>query len=398
MYPINMGIIKTSWSDWLRLDTHFPRYHTLRRWRQQTMPHDANLILPSKDGRHEAAFVELGQDMAHWFAAKYPDFFVLDCAGDGDGDANGSGNATALHVLPAYLDRVRADDTAVRAGELKDRYDLTTPHGALEMIGSINPDDTFLLMRDPERGDQYQVIGGSACTAGFWRLRDKLGLTLQELHMKGSVPQYKAKLQGPMDKYFSRMTPEDLISRNNFFWQLCPKGEASAYDLASLPYGGAELPDVAEINWGTLMNGREEYFDQTTKESHDPDPVARPGYDPMAISSAQHAASSEAEKQRFYEHLVMRTERQSLRRLPRSQAIIFTVRTYIVPFVTMIEEWGVPGRLASSMRCWPDDVRWYKGGDLYVDHVLPLLDAKHQEQINNGLVVNKDADRKKYPF
>ena len=54
--------------------------------------------------------------------------------------------------------------------------------------------------------------------------------------------------------------------------------------------------------------------------------------------------------------LRLRVERQTLRRLPRTGAIVFTIRVYLTPIEELAKEPGVPGRMASAIRSWPDDV------------------------------------------
>ena len=52
----------------------------------------------------------------------------------------------------------------------------------------------------------------------------------------------------------------------------------------------------------------------------------------------------------------MRVERQTLRRLPRTGAILFTIRVYLTPLEQLVREPDVPGRMASAIRSWPEDV------------------------------------------
>ena len=59
-----------------------------------------------------------------------------------------------------------------------------------------------------------------------------------------------------------------------------------------------------------------------------------------------------AEKNKAVEHHWFRSERQSLRRLPRSGGVVFTIRTYFHPITEICEEPYVPGRLASAVRSW----------------------------------------------
>lgn len=99
-------------------------------------------------------------------------------------------------------------------------------------------------------------------------------------------------------------------------------------------------------------------------------------------------------------HHWFRSERQSLRRLPKSGAVVFTIRTYFVPVMEIAREPGVPGRLASAVRSWGDDVARYKGRERYGDVLLEYLDGMHREQIEKGIVgtVEEEEDGVKYPF
>ncbi|CCM03993.1 uncharacterized protein FIBRA_06149 [Fibroporia radiculosa] len=85
----------------------------------------------------------------------------------------------------------------------------------------------------------------------------------------------------------------------------------------------------------------------------------------------------------------LRTERQTLRRLPRSGGIIFTIRVYQTPVVELAEEPGVPGRLASGVRGWSDDVAEYKDLFAYKD-ILSYLDERHADQVEKGVVAADD--------
>ena len=81
-----------------------------------------------------------------------------------------------------------------------------------------------------------------------------------------------------------------------------------------------------------------------------------------------------------------RSERQTLRRLPISGAIVFTIRTYFEPLRKIAEEPGVPGRLASAIRSWGEDSARYKGREMFGEVVCGFLDGKHREQVERGVV------------
>jgi hypothetical protein len=91
-----------------------------------------------------------------------------------------------------------------------------------------------------------------------------------------------------------------------------------------------------------------------------------------------------------------RSERQSLRRLPKSRALLFTIRTYFEPVTVIAQEPHVPGRLAAAIRSWDETVSYYKGRSHWEGILLPYLDARHQEQIKSGVLEGKSEGD--FPF
>jgi hypothetical protein len=61
--------------------------------------------------------------------------------------------------------------------------------------------------------------------------------------------------------------------------------------------------------------------------------------------------------------LMVRRERQTFRRLEKSGAVLFTVRTYMGPMVNLGNE--ELKALKSQVMGWEEDVRRYKGGDIW---------------------------------
>ena len=77
---------------------------------------------------------------------------------------------------------------------------------------------------------------------------------------------------------------------------------------------------------------------------------------------------------------------------------MFTIRTYFHPITEICEEPYVPGRLASAVRSWGEDVSKYKGKDRYQEVLLEYLDQKHKAQVEAGLDVDKEEEVRTYPF
>lgn len=73
------------------------------------------------------------------------------------------------------------------------------------------------------------------------------------------------------------------------------------------------------------------------------------------------------------ESIVIRRERQTFRRLSRSDTVLFTVKTNL----QKVTEMNAEGRLelAREIRSWPAEIGTYKGRDLWGKCVLDFCDA-----------------------
>jgi hypothetical protein len=150
-----------------------------------------------------------------------------------------------------------------------------------------------------ERDGELVFGGGSVCSPNRWDLRSKLGLTMAEVH--APVAQLNEQLETPIDQFFGRLTPE------RSFWRL---------------------------GWG-VIDSAELYA-----------PVDGTGV-PRPINPAPN------------QH-VLRVERETLRRFPDTNCILFTIRTYVTAISEVTEDLGVASRLADAVAALPDDVLVYK--------------------------------------
>lgn len=215
----------------------------------------------------------------------------------------------------------------------------------MQMAARMVQDDLAIMF---EREDgQYYLLAGAILLAGFWRLEDKYGMPLSKIHTSGDVPGFKDKLEKGMMNFFRRIKPECPVLRNNYFIQVDD-------ELAWSSSIGSE--DSEGSGWFT------------------------------------------AEKDKAIKHHYFRSERQSLRRLPRSGGVVFTIRTYFHPITEVAQEPYVPGRLASAIRSWGDDVSKYKGKDRYGDVLLEYLDGVHDKQVADGLNLDVEEDIRQYPY
>jgi hypothetical protein len=148
------------------------------------------------------------------------------------------------------------------------------------------------------RDDAWRLRAASVCFPSRWDLTQKIGTTLDEIH--APVPGYDSELSTPTNSFFDRLRPE------RSYWRL---------------------------NW-TLLDHPDLFQPQR----------------------ARVAPSGELDDWFF------RVERQTLRQLPRTNAIVFTIRTYVATAASLRanDEQFVPA-LLHGLDTAPSDVQDYKG-------------------------------------
>ena len=167
-------------------------------------------------------------------------------------------------------------------------------------------EDLCILEHD---GTRWRLTAACVCFPSRWNLREKIGGTLKEIH--GPVPGYSEDLDSPVEDFFNRLSVER------------PKWR---------------------LNWTVL----------DTDELHLPSPSAR-----RAIELPSDLGD-----------LTFRVERQTLIRLPTTDAVVFTIRNYTAPLHVLID---LPGHLAAlkdTLETVNPEVADYKGWN---DLLLPLL-------------------------
>jgi len=170
----------------------------------------------------------------------------------------------------------------------------------IEAASLLVQEDLCVLVRD----DAWRLVAACVCFPSRWWLRGKLGASLAEIH--GPVPGFDHTLATPAATFFDRL--------------------------------GVERP-VWRRNW-TLLD---------TPELHLPSPAAR-RRPPEALGADLGA------------RLWFRVERQTLRRLPRTGAIVFTIRTSVQPLLSVVDATpGFAAALQSTLSTVSEDVARYKG-------------------------------------
>jgi hypothetical protein len=308
------------WDEWIEVDNHYLRFHDDKS--RRLAERGSKCVKVDPDPKVYDATLELLEELTSYLTERYPSMFKRT-------------NVGLDNLLTGESFDTRSDHLTVNG----------TKESPMQLSARLIQDD-LAIMFEKEDG-QYYLLAGAVLLAGFWRLEDKFGMVLSDIHTSGDVPGFKAKLEKGMMSFFRRVKPEAPVLRNNYFIQVDD-------ELSWSPSIGSE--DSDGIGWYT------------------------------------------AEKNKAIEHHWFRSERQSLRRLPQSGGVVFTIRTYFHPVTEICREPYVPGRLASAVRSWGDDVAQYKGRERYGDVLLEYLDGKHEEQVANGLDVEQEEEVRRYPW
>ena len=168
----------------------------------------------------------------------------------------------------------------------------------LEAAARRTQEDLVLMV--PHR-DGYNLDAAVLCFPSHWRLAEKLGGSALAIH--GPVPGYQADLAEKVDRFLDRLRPGVLVARRNW----------SVHDNPALfaPF-------------------------------RPPDPR------PAVVDEISG---------RFW----LRSERQTLRRLPETGAVLFTIRVQQVPFSRLGEHPGVAALLAARIAAQPNELTAMNG-------------------------------------
>ncbi len=145
--------------------------------------------------------------------------------------------------------------------------------GALPEAALATHEDLCLLTKRAGE-DHYRLIGAAVAWPSDWRPAEKIGLSLRALH--APIQGYEKQLATGVDRFMETLRPGPIYARCNWFIAATPERRW--------------LPD-------------------------------RPPHEAFAHVTPANAG----------ETLFVRSERQTLRRLPQTQAILFAIGIYVEP-------------------------------------------------------------------
>ncbi len=141
-------------------------------------------------------------------------------------------------------------------------------------------EDMCLLTRRPDE-EIYRLIGAAVAFPTDWHPAQKMGLPMTALH--GPIDGYEEQLSAPVDRFMTKLKPGAIYGRCNWF-----------------------IAPTSSLRW--IAEGPPE----------------------KAFAHVTPANAGEA--------LFARSERQTLRRLPQTGAILFTIGVYVTPLGELTDE------------------------------------------------------------
>ena len=160
-----------------------------------------------------------------------------------------------------------------------------------------------------QRGDRYILTAASVCSPSNWKLEEKIGRDLDMIHRP--VPRYDHALSARVNRLFHKLKVDAPLLRYNW-----------------------SLQDSNELFWRSDLSG--------PVDTTDP--------------------------QWFW-----RVERQTLRRLPQTDGIVFTIRIYLHPIEQLCTNPKFLSSLTTMINGLPTDERSYKGLHRWLDKVKEHL-------------------------
>ncbi|MBS0204104.1 MAG: DUF3445 domain-containing protein [Planctomycetes bacterium] len=117
----------------------------------------------------------------------------------------------------------------------------------LRLSEQLEPDFVLLAPNHPKDGsvqsDEFTVVGGCVCFPSTWRLTDKLGQSVAEVHEP--VPDLNSVLAAQIDRLIARLRPGKCVVRAN--WSVCRTPERNQHPSRNLP--GIESPATLDGAW-----------------------------------------------------------------------------------------------------------------------------------------------------
>jgi dimethylamine monooxygenase subunit A len=282
------------------------------------------------DKTSEKNWFEVGDDSerslqmmekARLLASRHPDIFIAD---DRALEASQSTLDLMLDHLPVcwpqhYSRTGEAIKVKTRPGFKEIEFPIESTLAKLHPLDFaarlVQEDLAIMLPPNPQEGKKgWWLAAASIAFPSRWNLKGKFGNPMSEIH--SPVPFYDIYLENLVDKFFNFMPKERIFSRRNW----------SIHDTPTLFQDGSEDKKNPFIN---------------------PENAGK--------------------------KLWLRVERQTLRKISETGAILFTIRIHLRRLKDIVIVEGAAERLASALKALPNEVQAYKRTSEFTEAIQTYL-------------------------
>ena len=191
----------------------------------------------------------------------------------------------------------------------------------LDLAARLVQEDLVIMLPPDSKKHQsskgWWLAAGSVAFPSRWHLKEKFNQPMDIIH--APVPFYKEQIQTAVDNFFNQMPRDEIYSRRN--WSL--------YDNSFLRHDGTEQPNKVPLQKIDSINAGE--------------------------------------------RLWLRVERQTIRKLKKTGAILFTIRIHLRQLKHIVSFDGIASRLSKALSALPPEMQAYKQTDVFADSAQAYL-------------------------
>ncbi|EMC93086.1 hypothetical protein BAUCODRAFT_76636 [Baudoinia panamericana UAMH 10762] len=216
---------------------------------------------------------------------------------------------------------------------------------ALELLGENVDTDFLVLLPSSKAADGspvYHLEAFVTCFPSGFSTREKCGKPLAAIH--NPVPGYASKLERSMDRFFARLEVGKAVKR---------------------------------VNWSITTNDR--LFSESGNHMYSDEEPPKPAENAKTLDASGPNIEDEIAKQKLevvVEDCRLRCERQTLHRLPNTNALVFAFKTYLYKLSEVKDE-GLGPALADAVDGLGTgsvpDMAFYKRGVVWGEKVKEYL-------------------------
>ena len=211
-----------------------------------------------------------------------------------------------------HSEKYTLNEDSVLVNSTNDLYKFNEFDDPIELASLLVQED--LVIMSPKDGNFY-LEAASLNAPSHWSLIEKFSKSLMDLHE--GVPDYKQSIGKRVDQIFNKLPPERILERYNW----------SIYDDPKL-------------------------------------------FQPVQSKPMVQFKKTEADK------LYLRVERQTIRKLPIHESVLFTIRVHVDPIESIIKEKHLLNGLKKAVVNLPDPMKKYKSIHQFEDKLLTWLQEK----------------------